>query len=535
MTISSILRDHWDKRSNEAPAKGVDLTQMEDRVLFDANMGPMMPEPLAEANQAEVHLIAPMSSSADARQLAFPGAEGMGAYAQGGRGGDVYVVTNLQDSGAGSLRHGVDSAIGPRTIVFQVNGTIELESRLIIDQPYLTIAGQTAPGEGITISGQTVILQDTHDIIMRYLRIRPGDDNPLAPHTHDALTIANSHDIMIDHMSLSWAIDEVLNTSNVENITVQWSVISEPLDNSVHPKGGRGYNSLSTRTSISMHHNLIAHGGFRMPRLNDGSQFDLANNVIYNWSKSMPISVGKEGAAPSAGNIQNNVFIAGPSMGSFNPNMVFWGKDASEVFFDGNVLDADMNGEFNPDSTIEFRSNDQATMVSQRFDFAPITLQSANDAYNSVLESAGASALRDTVDARVVNEVRTQTGQVIDSPSEVGGLPGFTVVASRLDSDQDGLPDYWENSISGLNAHDDSDSVVDTDGNGWTALEEYFGTRTQEGMRRLKAAAPSTPVTEVEPPRSPLSGDGSDGGIVESPWRFLHQQEHTDDEENKKA
>lgn len=363
----------------------------------------------------------PKAAAAGTRPLAFPGAEGMGAYAQGGQGGDVYVVTNLQDSGEGSLRHGIDSADGPRTIVFKVSGDIELQSRLRIDKPYLTITGQSAPGEGITITGQTVLISNTHDVVMRYLRIRPGDENPIAPDTHDSLTVAHSHDIMLDHLSLSWAIDEVFNTADVDNVTLQWSIVSEPLVDSLSTWGALGYNALSYRSSISMHHNLFAHGSFRMPRVTDGSSFDITNNVIYNWSRSMPISVGTSTriVAPSQGNIENNVFVAGPSIGNFDPHRVFWGKDASEVYFEGNILDADLNGTFNPEHDIEFSPNDLATFVTERFGFSNLTIESAEDAYESVLDSAGASASRDATDRRIVLDVINQTGHPIDSPADV--------------------------------------------------------------------------------------------------------------------
>ncbi len=363
----------------------------------------------------------PETESSMGRPLAFPGAEGLGAYAQGGRGGDLYVVENLNDNGKGSLRYGIESATGPRTIEFAVSGEINLQSRLYIKKPFLTITGQKAPGEGITITGQTVVLQDTHDIIMRYVRIRPGDEDPYNPRTHDALTIIDSEDIMIDHVSLSWAIDELFNTARVENVTVQWSILSEPLEHSSHPSGLHGYAVLADRSSISLHHNLIAHGSFRMPRINDGSVFEMSNNIIYDWSSSMPTSVGKDvaGNQLSEGNIENNVYIAGPSIGDFDPYEVFWAKDASQIYFAGNVVDGDLNGHFKPSGDIHFRPDDQAVYVKQRFEYSSLQVEPVHLAYESVLSRAGASEVRDATDTRVVSEVIHQTGSTIDSPSDV--------------------------------------------------------------------------------------------------------------------
>ncbi len=463
----------------------------------------------------------------------------MGAYAQGGRGGDVYIVTNLNDDGEGSLRYGIHTATGPRTIVFEVSGVIDLQSRLLINRPYLTITGQSAPGDGITITGESVIIQDTNDIIMRYLRIRPGDAHPSVPRTHDGLTVINAHDIMLDHMSLSWSIDEVFNTSDVENITIQWSIISEPLEHSIHPSGSHGYSALSNRSSISFHHNLIAHGSFRMPRINEGSSFDIVNNVIYDWSASMPTSVGHEASAElSQGNIENNVYIAGPSIGHFDPAIVFWGKDASQVYFSGNILDADLNGVYNPDGVIQFLPDDQAVFVDTRFDFSDITIESAEDAYYSVLASAGASATRDAIDERIVADVVEQTGSTIDSPSDVGGLPPVSAYTVHTDSDRDGIPDYWENAHDYLDAHNAADSQLDGNGDGWTNLEEFLEQHTFEGALRLQPLGLPEIESAVENPNAPLgngmSATGLSGGAgrTESPWLFMqhHMQEDEQDE-----
>ncbi len=158
-----------------------------------------------------------------------------------------------------------------------------------------------------------------------------------------------------------------------------------------------------------------------MPRLTDGTKFDVVNNVIYNWSRSYPVSVGSPRDKPSSGNIENNVFIAGPSIGDFHHDVVFWGKDDSEVYFAGNILDGDLNGRFNPDTEIQFLSGDKAVFVEKRFELSHITIEPARAAYQSVLKDAGASAARDATDTRVVGDVENQTGGTIDSPSDVSG------------------------------------------------------------------------------------------------------------------
>jgi hypothetical protein len=228
--------------------------------------------------------------------LAFPGAEGYGAYAVGGRGGDVYHVTSLLDEGPGSLRYGVDNANGPRTIVFDVAGNINLESDLYITKPYLTIAGQTAPGMGITICRNTVYLYQTHDVVIRYLRFRHGDIHPpfVPGFQKDTVTLLNVHDVILDHVSVSWSLDETLSVLGTVNypsdrVTVQWSMITEGLKNA-KKFGSDSMGSLITCSDggYSFHHNLYAHHTWRSP-LAEGSpggpglQFDFVNNVVYDW------------------------------------------------------------------------------------------------------------------------------------------------------------------------------------------------------------------------------------------------------------
>ena len=509
--------------------------QLEGRLLFDAVLGQSPGSEFADAGTHDVALIAPLSETATT-QLAFPGAEGMGAYAVGGRGGDVYHVTNLDDSGEGSLRYGIDNATGPRTIVFDVGGVIDLQSRLTIDAPNLTIAGHSAPGEGITITGQTVEVRNTHDIIMRYLRIRPGDHNSPTPDQQDGLVVIGSHDLMFDHLSLSWGIDEVFDVHDSENVTLQWSIVSEGLSNSLHSKGRHGYGSLSTSTNISFHHNLFAHHDLRMPKVK-GGQVDIVNNVFYDWALSNPTSVGSpSGSSPlSEVNIENNVYIAGPSLGPMNPDRAIRIEDGSTVWVNGNLIDGNLNGVFDPHDEVDIYRAASAILATERFEFGNITIQSALDAFDSVLQDAGASFSRDSIDTRVVENVTDQTGNTIDSPSEVGGLLDFSTVLTPIeDFDRDGMPDYWERAV-GLDPLSASDGQQDADGDGSTNLEAYLSAFTFSADSRLRPLSAST--THVE---RPIQDAGKLPMTSQSLWHFLHyvspdSEDEVDEQENSAA
>ena len=365
------------------------------------------------------------SSSADERQLAFPGAMGFGAYAQGGRGGDVYHVTQLQDHGVGSLRDGINSATGPRTIVFDVSGTIELSSMLIISNPYLTIAGQTAPGDGITLRNYPLAVSKTHDVIIRYMRFRPGD---AVVNETDALLVYSSHDVMIDHVSASWGVDENVDTSQSNNVTIQWSVISEGLHDSTHSKGPHSSGSIHTFGAISLHHNLFIHNNWRNPLVLQ--QADLVNNVIYDWGSHATIA-GWSAPTPDIGptqvNLQNNYYIAGPS--TVNPLLTYLGHRNSQLWLDGNLLDANRNGVL--DGSPLTLLTGWSEVLTTRLDYPTTGTEDALTAYHRVLDDAGASLVRDAVDQRLVRDVIDQTGSVINSTSQVGGWPELAVLRCR--------------------------------------------------------------------------------------------------------
>ena len=217
------------------------------------------------------------------RRLAFPGAEGYGANAEGGRGGDVYQVTNTDDTGPGSLREGIDSAEGPRTILFAVSGIVELNSDLKIDKDHITIAGQTAPGDGICLKNYPLKIQADH-VIVRYIRSRLGVD---ARQESDSISVINGSNIILDHCSASWSVDETLSaqSATVDLLTVQWCMVTESLTNSIHHKGKHGFGGIIGALRQSYHHNLFAHHTSRNPKVTSRRhcKVDFRNNVIYNW------------------------------------------------------------------------------------------------------------------------------------------------------------------------------------------------------------------------------------------------------------
>ncbi len=420
-------------------------------------------------------------NSLDAQQLAFPGAEGFGRFTTGGRGGSVIQVTNLNDSGEGSLRAALE-AEGARTVVFRVAGTIILQSELRIDNRDITIAGQTAPGDGICIRDYPLnVFAD--NIIIRYLRIRLGDEQKLK---EDALSIYFQKDIMIDHCSLSWGLDEVATVRDNENSTVQWCIISESLNHSFHPKGDHGYGGIWGGIGATFHHNLFAHHTSRTPRFN-GSRYhgepeqeivDFRNNVIYNW--------GFNGAYGGEGGHQNvvaNYYKYGPA--SRHKDRIVEPLDSTGAWF---IADNFVFGypEITADNWSGGVQGEFAAYgrVNSPFPHPSVTTQSAEEAFELVLANAGAVfPTRDAVDRRIVKEVRTGTATyggvwgehsgIIDSQSNVGGWPELKSAEAPKDTDADGMPNSWELK-HGLNPEDPDDRNDDQNQDGYTNLENYL-------------------------------------------------------------
>ncbi len=420
-------------------------------------------------------LLPPLAHSAD--MPAFPGAEGFGSAARGGRGGAVLLVTNLDDSGAGSFRAACE-ARGPRIVVFRVGGIIDLKSAIHIREPFLTIAGQTAPGDGVCLRGNEFVI-DTHDVIVRYLRSRPGD---ISGKEVDAIGIGgNSHDVILDHCSASWSVDEALSPSGgIRDVTVQWCIIAEGLNKSVHHKGPHGYGSLVRAVGgLTLHHNLWAHNTARNPRLGDNygrppfPLFDVRNNVMYDYGA---VCSGLTGDILSV-NYVGNYIRPGPSSNRTRGPIVFADTADAKYFVEGNIVEGrDDLSEDNRklfDKT-EIKGRRVVTVAARAFATPKPETTSARDALEAVLARSGATLpVRDAVDERIVLDVRNHSGRIVDSQREVGGWPTYRSAVAPPDTDGDGMPDDWE-IAHGLNPRDPSDAAKKRNGSGYTNLEEYI-------------------------------------------------------------
>ncbi len=427
-------------------------------------------------------------STSWSQQLAFPTAAGFGAYSKGGRGGQVLYVTNLNDQGEGSLRWAVEQE-GPRTVVFEVSGTILLKTRLSIKNPYITIAGQTAPGDGICLRGETVKIY-THDIIIRYIRVRLGDSKFGEGGTNqgkDAIDISVGEDIIIDHCSASWSLDEALSVSSgkptLNRVTVQWCFITEGLNVDHH-----GFGSLIRGTGgakYSYLNNLYADNVGRNPRPGNydsnphdkdpkGLLLDFRNNVIYNWGGSHA-GYNKDTSSVTRLNYVGNYLI--PGVDSREDGYAYsTGSPYNQSYFSGNYYNEKL-----PDdqwSLVKFRNtwtekNIQDYKQNKAFETGPVQTVDAKLAYQRVLEDGGASLpKRDAVDNRIVNDVKNRTGKIINSQEDVGAWPILNSAPAPTDTDQDGMPDLWETE-NGLNPNNADDrNKVGKDG--FTMLEKYL-------------------------------------------------------------
>jgi hypothetical protein len=433
----------------------------------------------------------------NARTQAFPTAEGAGCFSIGGRGGVVYEVTNLNDSGPGSLRAAVE-AYGPRTVVFRVSGNIELEKRLSISNSDITIAGQTAPGDGICIRDREVKI-DANNVIIRYLRFRLGDVDSLGT---DSIWGRYRKNIILDHCSASWSVDETMSFYGNDSMTVQWCLVSESLYMSTHPKGPHGYGGIWGGRNVSFHHNLLAHHSSRNPRFAGGEtpaceNVDFRNNVIFNWGFNSAYG-GESGKI----NLVANYYKAGPATKSSVRYRIIQPSDSKgKWYIEDNCVDGypsitennwsgGVQGSYATESLIR---------AYTPFPYIPIAAQSAEDAYELVLENVGSTyPARDMVDARVIEDVRNGTATydgywyeirqgftdtsvvrgIIDSQRNVGGWPVLNSQAPPMDSDHDGMADDWE-LAHGLNTNDDSDRNI-IDERGYTALENYLNSLVGE-------------------------------------------------------
>lgn len=414
-----------------------------------------------------------ITKAISAQTIAFPGAEGFGKYATGGRGGKVITVSNLNDDGPGSFRQAFKEYPGePITIVFSVAGIIELKSPLKISRSNITIAGQTAPGDGICLKGNSFIINGAGDktgargnIIIRYLRSRPGAK--IANGVY-GFNMENSQNIIIDHCSFTWANEECAAMYDIKNVTVQWSIISEGLYNANHHKGLRAYGGVWGGQNASYHHNLISNQNSRTVRFN-GSRahdtlaiVDYSNNVIFNW-KSANACYGGEVDIPGGKsniNLVNNYYIPGPATAkelkfvkaNYNAAKA---KGFGQWYLNGNIMEEDkklsVNNKWGVDlSEFPEEYKKQALVTAPFAIAAPITLQSAREAYQLVLKNVGASLPRyDAVDQRLIAETKSHkavSGErgIINDAAEAGGWPVYQYIKAPVDTDNDGMPDDWE-------------------------------------------------------------------------------------------
>lgn len=438
--------------------------------------------------------------SVQAQSLAFPGAEGYGKYTTGGRDGRVLIVTNLNDSGEGSLRHAVEQT-GARIVVFAVDGNIELKSPLRINNDNITIAGQSAPGDGICLKDYPLIV-NASNVIIRYVRVRVGDRYRL---DSDGLSGGRygQKNVILDHISVSWSIDECLSIYKTENLTVQWCLVTHSLNSSVHTKGNHGFGGIWGGYKATFHHNLLANHASRNPRFAsvDGTKWvDYRNNVVYNWGFKTAYGGGHHAEI----NMVNNYYKPGPA--SQHHRLLDVAEDGTGRYYvAGNVMEGDDavtcdnhsavadrpgkcyipgNKSAGPNSGISIEAipvpgeECASCLTDSPFPCEPIHEDTPVIAYQRVLESVGCSFAQDTYDREVLLQVKKGIGTfgtngIIDSQKDVGGWPVLKVGKALKDSDGDGMPDVWE-SKHGLNPHnalDASDYTLDVN---YTNVEVYL-------------------------------------------------------------
>jgi hypothetical protein len=478
--------------------------------------------PIIEADIKKGKPYIPWASRPDelpqAEIAAFPGAEGGGKYSFGGRGGKVYVVTNLNDDGEGSFRWACEQG-GARIVVFNVAGIIRLKTPLIIRAPYITIAGQSAPGDGVCVAGESVWI-NTHDVVIRYMRFRRGETN--VGRRDDAIGGNPIGNIMIDHVSASWGLDENMSmyrhmyndsTGKTEdkfptvNITIQNSIFAESLDTWNH-----AFGSTLGGENCTFMRNLWANNAGRNPSVGWNGIFNFANNVVFNWvHRSMD-----GGDYRAQFNIINNYFQPGPATPKNNTvghrilkpesgRSKLKYKVYGRAYVNGNIMEGfpeitkdNWNGGVQVEDDRNTGEYTAAMKWNKPLPMAPITIVSATEAKQFVLANAGATLpKRDAVDARITEQLRTgkitypenvkvpekqfqhrrlpidsyKIG-IITDVSQVGGYPEYRGTPYR-DSDSDGMPDSWE-AKNGLNPNDASDASKDRNKDGYTNIEEFL-------------------------------------------------------------
>lgn len=513
--LTVVARESWPE-----PSEATKQRLIADKKLDEETWSKVLPIVLEQAKQGKPY-VPGAGKPEDLPQAdipAFPGAEGAGRLTVGGRGGKVYVVTSLDDEGPGTFREACE-APGPRIVVFNVAGIIHLKRPVHIRAPYITIAGQSAPGDGVCIADRTTHI-DTHDVVIRYMRFRRGSTD--VGERDDSLGGEPIGNIVVDHCSCSWGFDENVSLYRhifergeggtgqklpVVNITVQWCISSEALDTFNHAFGGTWGGRNDT-----FHHNLFACNTGRNPSIGMGFDFNFINNVMFNWRHRTTDG----GDFTTRGNLINNYFKPGPVTDGSLRYRVVKAESRSPTkgappefgrwYVAGNYIEGqpDLSADnwtvgadgssavqFDPgagnagESTAVQKSPEKIkelmaiVRAPEQFPMQPVNIQSAKEAYEAVLANGGATLpRRDPVDARIMDEVRTgnvahpEGKGIITDVKQVGGWPEYKGDAV-VDSDKDGIPDWWEKKY-GLNPNDASDATKDLNGDGYTNIEKYL-------------------------------------------------------------
>lgn len=496
-------------------------------------------------------LVMLISTLGMAQTPAFPGAEGFGAYTTGGRGGKVIEVTNLYDAGTGSLRAAIQAS-GKRTVVFRVSGTINLRSTLKISNSDITIAGQTAPGDGITLRNYPLQVA-ADNVIIRFIRSRMGDT---AETSDDAMNGRYNKNTILDHCTLSWSTDECGSFYDNDNFTMQYCLLSESLYASVHDKGNHGYGGIWGGRGASFHHNLLAHHTSRNPRFNgaryhkdfEAEKVDYRNNVVYNWGFNSAYA-GEGGYI----NLVGNYYKKGPATNSgvsyrlFKPDRYDNDADPEHdgkyayLYVEGNVMTGAVYAtQDNWKYAIQgpTTAEKEEMKLDTPFEAPEITSHTAYEAYEHVLANVGVVVPnRDEIDQRIINETINGTASfggaygtakgIIDTQSTVGGWPALETGDAPVDTDKDGIPDDWEDANS-LNKNDATDRNT-TNAEGYTMLEVYLNSLVEAYEYLIRPV--SIKATETENKEATITwvdiSDEETGFVIERKdgdvWNFVAQ------------
>lgn len=470
-------------------------------------------------------------------QLAFAGAEGYGATAVGGRGGRVVTVTNLNDSGIGSLRWALEDVPGPRTVVFAVNGAIQLTRQIVILDPYVTVAGQTAPGGGIVLEGGRINVHAS-EVIIRGLTIRPGDASRIGAADLDGLFIGTTDyeikNIIVDHSSVEWALDENLSINgNVKNVTLSNNIIAQGLSRSVHPNGEHSKGSLISNSGsldpaydarISIVKNLYAHNFARNPEIRAGQEIEVVNNWMYNYGLShlvLAVGAGNGGTLATTVNAIGNVFTPGPSSQDYKMPIHLSAMGAgSAIYLQDNLwtkIATDVNGDQDQAKLVSDSGGARHLVAASTIGSGAIDILDAQEVVAYIAANVGARPFDpDVIDDGIVRSAINGTGTIVDSVAQAGGQVVQQLVAAAADTDADGMPDWFEG-LYGFNARA-ADSAGDADGDGYTNLEEYingiytgFDAPIAGPMAGVEAAAGMSDIVAL---------DGAGSGTVVSGFNF---------------